>query len=404
MNVFLTQTYNRLISELDLTYQRFLFEKINPFKDRLLGIIGPRGVGKTTLMLQYIKQNLYDAGGAFYFSADNTYFNDVSILSFVNELYQSQNIQTFFIDEIHKYANWNQELKNLYDSFPKIRIVFSGSSSIDLIKGAYDLSRRAKLLQLPGLSFREYLNIKTNNSFPAVDLDELLQNHQQLSNQLSKISTIMLHFEEYLLFGYYPIVFQGKDNVYTALTQVIDKTIYDDIANFYNLKTQNLQQFKRIINFLASIPPGKVKTNNIAQHLQIDNKTVSHYIEIMQNTGLIQLLYPDAHGNQTLSKPQKIYLDNTTLLAAANTYLSQDLEIGTKRELAFLQFLRGANIQTFFPDTGDFKIGDRLFEVGGKNKTWSQLKNHQGNKYLVKDNMVVGFKHEIPLYLFGFLY
>ena len=179
MSEFIVQSFHRLIAENDLPYKRYLYKELGS-KHRLLGIVGPRGVGKTSMMLQYIKNELYDGGGAFYFSADNAYFAETSLLAFVDELYQSMNIRHVFIDEVHKYPNWNQELKNIYDSFPSLKVVFSGSSSIDLIRGSYDLSRRAKLLQMKGLSFREYLNIKNQEQFATVTLEDIFQNHQQV--------------------------------------------------------------------------------------------------------------------------------------------------------------------------------------------------------------------------------
>lgn len=403
MNDFLWQTYHRLISDLKPTRHRFLYNELN-LNHRLTGVIGQRGVGKTTLLLQYIKNELYEQNEVFYFSADNVYFNETSILSFVSDLYQSQNIHIFFIDEIHKYHNWNQELKNIYDSFPKVKVVFSGSSSINLIEGTYDLSRRAKLHHLPGLSFREYLNLTTDHQFDPITFQELIEHHQKLAAHFSQVSTITKHFEEYLLFGYYPIVFQGRDHLYEAISNVINKTVHEDIAEFYNLKTSNLNHFKRIINFLASIPPGEIKTNNLARHLGIDNKTADHYLAILEKTGMVKPLFPVASGNQILTKPAKIYLDNTTLHAAVNTFLFEQLDQGAQRELFFLQSTSGAGIKAFYPKEGDFQIKDTIFEVGGKNKTWKQLAAYKGKKILVKDNLLLGFKNEIPLYLFGFLY
>ena len=403
MNEFLWQTYHRLIADIKITTHRFLYDQLD-LEHRLTGIVGPRGVGKTTMLLQYIKEHLYDAGQCFYFSADSSYFNTVSLVAFVDELYQQQNIRIFVIDEIHKYANWNQELKNIYDAFPQVRLIFSGSSSIDLITGAYDLSRRAKLLQLPGLSFREYLNIVTQSSFAAITLDHLLENHQKIAADLSKVAALQQHFEDYKLLGYYPIVFENRNNLYHALANTLDKTIYEDIANFYNLKTVNLTHFKRIISFLATIPPGAVKSNRLANSLAIDNKTVNNYLDILQRTSLIKMLYPMAHGHQTLTKAEKIYLDNSTLLASTNTILSQQLDIGTLREIVFMQSVAGAKLTVYYPSQGDFQINDIVFEVGGKNKKWQQLQSYQGPKYLIKDNILVGMANEIPLYLLGFLY
>lgn len=403
MSDFLWQSYNRLINELEITSHRYLYQQFQ-LDSRLVGIIGPRGVGKTTLLLQYIKNNLYDEGATFYFSADNTYFEDVSLLEFVDELYQQKDIRNFFIDEIHKYNNWNQELKNIYDSFPKAKVVFSGSSSMDLVHGSYDLSRRAKLIYMPGLSFREYLNLITGNNFPVIGFDDLIADHIKIAAQLSQVTTILKYFEDYKSFGYYPFVLNNRDDLYQTVANIIDKTIYEDIANFYRLKTTNLHYFRKIINFLATIPPGKVTANNIAKHLGVDNKTVDHYLEILTKTGVIKKLFPVAHGNQILTKPEKVYLDNTTLLAASNAFLSSPLDVGTIRELAFLQSLQGAGINVFYPKVGDFQVKDIIFEIGGKNKTAAQLKNVLARKYVVKDNIIVGSKSEIPLYLFGFLY
>jgi hypothetical protein len=404
MSEHLWRVYHRLIQELEITSHRFLYSSFN-LKSRLTGIIGPRGVGKTTLLLQYIKENLYESGEAFYFSADNTYFNEISLLQFVDELYQQKGVRFVFIDEIHKYSNWNQELKNIYDSYPNLTVVFSGSSSMDLVHGSYDLSRRAKLIHMPGLSFREYLNLVTGNSFSAISFDSLLNAHIKLAADLAKVPNLRDHFSRYQSGGYYPFVLHDDQDMVTTITTIVDKTIYEDIANFYQLKTSNLNHFRRIINFLATIPPGKINPSNISRHLGIDYKTVENYLAILQKTGLVRLLYPVAHGNQLLTKASKVYLDNSTLLTAMNAVLSTDINIGTQRELFFLQSVMGAGLQVFSPEKGDFYLQDIIFEVGGKNKTMQQLKGVKAeNRRLVKADILVGSAAEIPLYLFGFLY
>jgi uncharacterized protein len=404
MSEYLWKTYHRLVQELDITSYRYLYDGFD-LKSRLTGVIGPRGVGKTTLLLQIIKNHWYDSGEAFYFSADNTFFSEVSLLAFVDELYQEKGVRIVFIDEIHKYPNWNQELKNIYDSFPRMKVVFSGSSSMDLVHGSYDLSRRAKLIYMPGLSFREYLNMTTGNDFPAVTLDELLANHIQLSAQLAKVGKLLERFEAYQKGGYYPFALDHDDGLYETISTIVEKTVYEDIANFYQLKTNNLKHFRRIINFLATIPPGKVNISNTARHLGVDYKTVDNYVDILEKTGLVKVLYPVARGNQVLTKADKMYLDNSTLLAAVNAFLSTDLEMGTQRELFFLQSVSGAGLSVFHPQKGDFFIRDITFEVGGKNKTISQLKDiDPARRILVKDGILTGSKKEVPLHLFGFLY
>jgi predicted AAA+ superfamily ATPase len=400
---FLKATYQRLISELDIKTHRYLYDEFH-IKNRLTGIIGPRGVGKTTLILQYIKEHLYNNKQVFYFSADNIYFNKVSILEFVENLYHSEGIVIFFIDEIHKYKNWSQELKNIYDAFPKIKIIFSGSSSINLIEGSHDLSRRAKLFTLHGLSLREYINFKTKSKLESISLSELLVNYQKYDELFTQIPKIKGHFNNYLAVGYYPFIFEDPHSYYEKIARIVEKTIYEDIANYYNLKTVNLIYFKKILNFLASIPPGNVNTHNLANNLSIDNKTVSHYLKILNDTGLIRLIYPYEGGNQSLRKPEKIFLNNTTLLYALNNYIGQGVDKGTERELFFVQSFMDSGHDIFYSKNGDFRRKDIIFEIGGKNKTSTQIKDRRYKGILVKDDILVSSKNVIPLLYFGFLY
>lgn len=399
----LKTTYHRLINELDIKTHRYLYANFN-INNRLTGIIGARGVGKTTLMLQYIKEHLYDGSQAFYFTADHIYFNKVSILEFIEDLYQTEGITIFFIDEVHKYKNWNQELKNIYDAFPAIKIVFSGSSSLDLIQGGYDLSRRATIFHLYGLSFREYINFTTDNDIPPLNFTELLANYKNYDKVFSQIPKIKGHFNNYLQQGYYPFLFEDPYSYYEKIIRVIEKTIYEDIANFYNLKTENLTYFKKILNFLASIPPGQINTYNLARHLGVDSKTAAYYLKILQDTGLVHLLYTAEGGNQLLRKPKKVFLNNTTVLYALNNYLGQDISKGTARELFFIQAVTNARIDVFYNKQGDFQAQNTIFEIGGKNKTGRQLKDVKLPAIVVKDDIMVSSKDVIPLFYFGFLY
>lgn len=396
--------FKRLLDDVSTKHYRFLYEEFN-LDNRLTGLIGARGVGKTTLMLQYIKNHFAndDYQTVFYFSADHIHFNSATIFDYVENLYLHEGITTFFIDEIHKYKNWNQELKNLYDGFPKMKIVFSGSSSIDLVKGAYDLSRRAKLFYLPGLSFREYLNFETNAVYPKIKMDELIKSHHRFDEEIAIIPKIKWHFTHYLKQGFYPFYAEDKLSYHEKLLTIIDKTIYEDIANFYNLKTVNLIYFKKILNFLASIMPGSSSLHNLAKNLGIDDKTVAVYLDQMQETGLLNLIYPAATGNAILRRPEKIFLNNTNLQYAIEGNLSAPVETGTIRELFFIQSVKNARIDIFYDDKADYQIGDHIFEVGGKNKTRAQIKD-KANAFLVKDDIFVSKRGEIPLFYFGFLY
>ena len=401
LDTFLNQTFERLLDKTDLSFKRYLY---NNFRlSRLTGIIGPRGVGKTTLMLQYIKENLIKDQKTFYFSADSIYFRQSTLLEFINELYNLEGYRIFFIDEIHKYANWNQELKNLYDAFPDIKIIYSGSSMLELTKGSYDLSRRVKLYHLPGMSFREYLNFVGQSNIKPIKLSALLANPKSF-NKLGKLDTIMKHFKKYLETGYYPFVFEEPHTYYERVMRIIDKIIFEDIPSYFDLKTHNLHLFKKILSYLATIPPGEVNTNNIAKNMNVAHQTVFNYLTILESVGLIQMVYPFEGGNQYLRKPQKIFLHNTTLLYTSQQFVGKELYKGTLRELYFLQTLRDANKKVYYSKQADYRTKDTIFEIGGKNKTSKQIANLDMPAILVKDDILIASQHVIPLLFLGFIY
>lgn len=401
MDTFLHQTFSRLLDNTDLSFKRYLYHDFR--LSRLTGLVGPRGVGKTTLMLQYIKENVAKAENVFYFSADAVYFSQNTLLHFVSDLYNTEGHRIFFIDEIHKYENWNQELKNLYDAFPDIKIVFSGSSTLELLKGSHDLSRRVKLYHLPGLSFREYLNFVTQSNISPIAFSDLLS-HTKNANKLAKIEKLAGHFKKYLAYGYYPFAFEDTHTYYERVAHIIDKIIFEDIPNLFDLKTQNLYLFKKILSYLASISPGEVNTHNIAQNMQISHQTISHYLNILSEVGLIQMIYPFEGGNQLLRKPEKIFLHNTTLLYACEQFVGEPLNKGTLRELYFIQALRDANQKIYYSKQADYRTQDILFEIGGKNKKMHQVLNSALRGIVVKDDILLASQDIIPLLFFGFIY
>ncbi len=225
----------------------------------------------------------------------------------------------------------------------------------------------------------------------------------EIASALSKIPMLLGHFQAYLAHGYYPFYQEDPQGFYERIQQTIDKAIYQDIANFYQLKTQNLLYFKRILNFLATIPPGELSVNNLAKNLQIDNKTVHFYLEILSEIMLIRKVTVDEGGNKLLRLPSKVFVDNTTLLTALNHYLGKNLSVGATRELFFLQSTINAHLPVFYSTVGDYRIKQNTFEIGGKNKTRYQIKDKQ-NAFIVKDSILHPSHNTIPLYLFGFLY
>ena len=398
----LISTYHRLLKSTPTTHHRYLFN--HPLDKRLCGIIGARGTGKTTLMLQHIKERL-DHTRALYFSADHIFFSQSTLFEYVQDQYEIEEIRHFFIDEIHKYPNWNQELKNIYDSFPDIQLTFSGSSSIDLIKGSHDLSRRALLYRMTGMSFREFLLFEKNIDLPTYSFEKIISSHQKISAELSDIPGLRKLFREYLAYGYYPFYFEDKETFSPRMLSIIEKTIYEDIASFYKLKTENLPHLKRMLIFLATIKPGEVNTNNIAKALKIDNKTVVGYLEMLEGTGLIRRIGIDQKGGPLLRKPDKIFLNNASLYNAIAQETGRDANVGTIRETFFLSMLHGANHSPLYATSGDYTCNDITFEIGGKNKGFEQISNLKTKAFVVKDDILQSDgKRSIPLYLWGFLY
>lgn len=394
--------FEQNINNTQLQHKRYLYPNFE-LQARLTGLLGARGVGKTTLLLQFIKENFPHPGPAFYFSADHISFSETKLYYFVEELYLKMGIRYVFIDEIHKYANWSQELKNLYDGFPDLYIIFSGSSSLDLIKGSYDLSRRAKLFTLSGLSLREYIYFETSTNLPTISLTDLLSKPENYNAMLANTPKLLGYFEVYLKHAFYPFYYESPLAYYEQLLRVIEKTIYEDIASFYNYKTTNLQNFKRILMFLASIPPGEANINNIAKNLFIDTKTVSQYLSSLEATGLVNLVYTAQSGNAILRRPNKIFLSNTNLQYALENTIATQIDLGTIRELFFIQSLRSANYEVFYSKQGDYQVLDSIFEIGGQNKTRQQIKGYD-KAFLVKDDILLASTNVIPLLLFGFLY
>lgn len=398
----LIETYKRLLHSINFEHQRYIYKDIN-LANRLTGLIGPRGTGKTTLLLQYIKDHL-DEDECFYVSLDHIYFSQNNLVSFVNEIYSLYGVRFFFFDETHKYPNWNQELKNLYDSYPDVKFVFSGSSSLDLTKGAYDLSRRGVIYRIAGMSFREYLLFNNIADIKPFTIDDLLKNKAKYENEIGSIRMILGHFIDYIGKGYYPFFFEDKASYSSKMLSIIEKTIYEDISNYYKLKTENLINFKRILSYLATLPPGELNRNNIAKNIGIDNKTIQNYLEILQETGLVELIMKNKSGSNLLKKTEKIFLDNPDLYLSICKETGFEVSIGTLREIFFIKMVKNSNNRIHYSDVGDYTINSLNFEIGGRNKSLKQIKDHLDTSFLVKDNILSGSKYEIPLYLFGFLY
>jgi len=400
----LRETSRRLIDSAPVGVHRFLFDRF-AMDERLTGVIGPRGVGKTTLLLQYLRERHGATDEAFYVSADHIFFNRCSLVEFVREVHAREGTRYFVFDEIHKYRSWQQELKNIHDSYPDVRVAFSGSSSMALQQGGYDLSRRLVMHQLLGLSFREYLNFVTGTVRGSLALETVLEDPVTVSHEISKIPRLLGYFEDYLARGYYPFVLEGKVHFFEKLRCVLDKTVHEDIAGYYSLKTENMVYFKKMLAFLATVPPGGVNVHKLATNLGIDDKTAAHYLSILRETGLVRVVEARARGHQVLRRTGKFYLDNTALYHAVCNGLGQAVDVGTVRELFFLQSVENSGASVGLGSSGgDFQIGECVFEVGGANKRRKQLPGDSLNEFVVKDGILAGSRRTIPLHILGFLY
>jgi len=396
------QNVQKLILEATkFNFKRFLFQEID-FSQRLIGIVGPRGTGKTTLILQYLKE--LKKINFLYLSADNALLKQNELYELARDFYYQEKGRLLCLDEIHRYQNWNQELKNIYDSFPDLKIIFSGSSSLDLVKGKYDLSRRGVLYYLPGLSFREFLALEEGKKFPKISLENLLADYKELSREISDESTLY-DLKKYLKKGYYPFYKEDENPLFffQKINNILDKTIYEDIASFYKLKTENLYVFKEILQFLALSPPGEINVHKLSKSTRKNYETISHYLEILNDSCLVRFLSNDKLGYAFIRNAKKVFLDNTNILEALRFNLGKDVNLGTCRELFVLNQLQNSTYKAMFSPNGDLWVEDKTLEIGGKNKDFNQIKNVP-NSYLVVDDVFVASERRIPLYLFGFLY
>ncbi len=384
------QKYNTLLQETNTDFKRYLYDKIS-WDSRMLGIVGARGVGKTTMILQYIKEEL-DIKTALYVSADDLYFSQHTLIDLAETFYKNEG-QYLFIDEVHKYENWSQELKNIYDAFPSLNVVFTGSSVLDILKGSADLSRRAVMYKMQGLSFREYLNFFYNHQISAFSLSEIINNEVKLPN----IQHPLPLFKAYLQNGYYPF---GQESEFTIrLAQVVVQTLESDIPQYANLNVGTSRKLKRLLTIIAESVPFKPNFSKIARLLGVSRNSLDDYFWYMEQAGLILQLRNATSGIRGLGKADKVYLENTNLIFNLGFDKSN---IGNARETFFFNQMQ-VNHEVLFSKTADFQIKDYTFEIGGKNKQQQQIKQID-NAFVVKDDIEYGYLNVIPLWAFGLNY
>jgi len=386
----------RLIHNVSLEFIREEYIQKLLSKNRLVGLIGQRGVGKTTLLLQYLKQN-YSISEYLYFSADDIYITDSSIYKIVEEFVRLGG-KIIVIDEIHKYQNWTQELKNIYDSFPNLMIRFSGSSMLNILEEKYDLSRRAVIVNVNPLSFREYLKLANNIELAKLSLEEILKNSDEISSSYAlEYPNLYKEFLKYLQIGDYPFFMEDEIEYKNKLFNACEKVINEDIPSINKIDYTHLTIFKRIIaKLIYSQVPFKVNISSLAREFGVSNPTILTYLDILNKSKLVRGI--KKYSKKSTQKPDKLYFGNSNLLYTFADEFSMQVNIGTLRETFFVSCFE--NI--YYSDIGDFRVDDYIFEIGGKSKTFKQIKDIK-NSYLVIDTDYSMEKNRIPLWLFGFL-
>jgi len=384
---------------------RFLYPVIQ-WDGRLTEIYGPRGVGKTTMMLQKAGElNQISPNQALYISLDDILFFSLTIVG-TADLFFKFGGKYLFIDEVHKYPpkfsehDWSAEIKNIYDRYPTLHIVYSGSSILELHKGKGDLSRRRQVYHLPGLSFREFLLFNGRAELPSFPLEEILNRHVSISQEITTRTKVIPAFHDYLSQGYYPFFVEAPQMYFTRLQDIITVILETDIPAVTDIPFDTTVKLKKLLAIIASSAPYTINLARSGQALSItDQRTLLKYLHYLDKAELIALLPREASGNQVLRKPEKIYLDNTNLMHCFNL----KPEPGTLRETYFHNQLRILH-KIVRSETADFLVDTKwTFEVGGRNKKGKQIEN-QPNAFRALDGIETGYSHVIPLWIFGFLY
>ncbi len=367
----------------------------------MLCIRGARGVGKSTLIRQYIKMN-YPEGSeeVLYCSLDWVYFSQHSILEVAEKFYK-QGGKLLILDEAHKYEHWSQEIKEISEVYPDLKIIISGSSLLKLLDGDADLSRRCRGYNMPGLSYREFLAFYKGILFPAYSLEDIINNAKSIAAEITNRCRPLQYFQEFMKYGYYPFYLSNPTDYYFLIEQTINYIIDVELPQQRNINPSNCRKIKALLNIMAQQVPFEVDIAKLATTTNLQRNTVIEYLNHMSDAKLINLLYSDINSIKKMQKPDKIYLENPNLIY---TLATQPVKIGTVRECYTINQLSNHHTIEYGKNNGDFKIdGKWLFEVGGANKSYKQIANIP-NSYILADDIETPIGNKIPLWLIGFTY
>lgn len=367
---------------------------------KLIGIKGARGVGKTTLMLQYIKQHLlHELNATLYVTLDHLWFTENTLVDLA-DTFVKRGGKYLFLDEVHKYENWTQELKNIYDSYPTLKVIFTGSSLLQILNARADLSRRALVYHLQGLSFREYLILHTNNDFKKYSLNTILNQHNEISAEVLQHISPLAYFDEYLKKGYFPFHLEQPNVYYMRINEILSMMLEIELPLLRNVDVAYIARVKQLLYIISQAIPFVPNVSKLSEKIGIERKTLLTYLHYLDEIALTRNLFKESFGISSLQKPQKIYLENTNYMYALS---SETVNKGNLRETFFANQLKQNHVITY-TNLGDFLVDNKYtFEIGGKSKNNKQIKD-VSNSYIAADDIEYGFGNKIPLWLFGFLY
>jgi hypothetical protein len=395
----LFRKYIEKIQRTDTNFVRSFMHDIN-WNARLIGIKGARGVGKTTLLLQYMKLNYSNNWHeSLYVSLDSFSFRGKTLIGLADEFVLNGG-KYLFLDEVHKYYNWAQELKNIYDDHAELKVVFTGSSLLEILNSRADLSRRAIVYHMQGLSFREYLEMETSQKFDTFTLEDILTNHIKIANLINSKIKPFRYFESYLKQGYYPFYKEDKDLYEQRLEEVINMMLEIELPLLRGVDIGLVSKIKQLLAIISESVPFTPNVTNLSQKMNVHRATLMTYLHYLEEVGLTTNLQKEAKGSVKLQKPAKIYLENTNLMFVLSP---SNANIGNARETFFANQVGYKNKLSYHEKT-DFLVNNvYAFEIGGKDKTNKQIVGIE-NSFIVADGIEYGYQNKIPLWLFGFLY
>jgi len=389
------QQLNRVSTE----FKRYLYSEIH-WQNRLIAIVGSRGTGKTTMMLQHIKLNYRSLSGeVLYASLDSLWFSTHSLVYLADE-FAKQGGKVLYLDEVHHYMGWSREIKNIYDSHPEMKIVFTGSSLLEVYKGEADLSRRAITYHLYGLSFREFLAYEYDLKLDPVTVDEIMLNHTNLAMTIGAKIKPLVAFNEYIRYGYFPYYKEDKELYPIRLLATLNTIIELDLPATERIDYYSVVKIKKLFAVLASLVPFTPNVSQLSHDIETTRVSLLNYLYYLEKAQAIMLLSIESSGIKQMAKPDKIYLGNTNYAYALS---GEQANIGSVRESFFMNQVRVKN-KVSFSNTVDFKVSGKYnIEIGGKNKTKKQIVGLD-NAFTVLDNIEIGYSNQIPLWLFGLTY